>query len=361
MAKKLQENASSTPRDNPLKRVAVLGATGYAGIELLRLLRYHSFIKVTAVTADKNAGQALDEVVPSLNGCYTLNCRKIEELYDSDFDVIFLALPHKQSVAEASRFLKPKTLLIDISGAFRIKDTAVFKKWYDFETSAELSKAAVYGLPELKRNNIRQAKLIANPGCYPTGAIIPLAPLLRKGIIKNRGIIIDAKSGATGAGRSAMQELHFSEVNEGFRAYKPAAHRHIPEIEQELSEIVAGTGITFVPHLVPMNRGIFTTIYAVAHRKALYQSELEDALLETYMNEPFVRIIKFPHLPNVNAVKGSNYIDIAVRYDKENSIVVLFSAIDNLVKGAAGQAVQNMNIAMDFQEKEGLSELPLFP
>ncbi len=344
-----------------MKRVAVLGATGYSGIELLRLLSLHKDVAVAAVSADKNAGLPVDSVIPSLKGFYKLTCQKIDQLFDTDFDVVFLALPHEQSVSVCRKFLKKNTVVIDISGAFRLKDAGLFKKWYGFETIAELSASAVYGLPEIKREQIKKARLIANPGCYPTGAIIPLAPFLRKGIIKNTGIIVDAKSGVTGAGRSPSQDLHFPEVSDGFKAYKPASHRHIPEIEQALSEISQGTSITFVPHLVPTNRGIFTTIYAVSEKKKITLQELEEVLMEAYKDEPFVRIIRSPELPNVNTVKGSNFIDIAVRLDERNSTIILFSAIDNLVKGASGQAIQNMNLSLGFDETLGLTLPPVFP
>jgi N-acetyl-gamma-glutamyl-phosphate reductase len=344
-----------------MKRVAVVGATGYSGIELLRLLSLHKHVTVVAASADKNAGLPIDSVIPSLKGFYKLTCQKIDQLFDMDFDVVFLALPHEQSASVCRKFLKNNTVVIDISAAFRLKDTALFKKWYGIETIPELLGLAVYGLPEIKKKEIKNTSLIANPGCYPTGAIIPLVPFLKKGIIKNKGIIIDAKSGVTGAGRSPSQELHFPEVSDGFKAYKPASHRHIPEIEQELSEVSAGTRITFVPHLVPINRGIFTTIYAVAKDKKITPQELEEVLLEAYKDEPFVRIIRSPELPNVNAVRGSNYIDIAVRFEERNSTIVLFSAIDNLVKGASGQAIQNMNLALGFDETMGLTLPAVFP
>ncbi len=344
-----------------MKRVAVVGATGYSGIELLRLLSLHKHVTVVAASADKNAGLPIDSVIPALKGFYKLTCQKIDQLFDMDFDVVFLALPHEQSASVCRKFLKNNIVVIDISAAFRLKDTALFKKWYGIETIPELLGLAVYGLPEIKKKEIKNASLIANPGCYPTGAIIPLVPFLKKGIIKNKGIIIDAKSGVTGAGRSPSQELHFPEVSDGFKAYQPASHRHIPEIEQELSEVSAGTSITFVPHLVPINRGIFTTIYAVAKDKKITPQELEEVLLEAYKDEPFVRIIRSPELPNVNAVRGSNYIDIAVRFEERNSTIVLFSAIDNLVKGASGQAIQNMNLALGFDETIGLALPAVFP
>ncbi len=344
-----------------MKRAAVLGATGYSGIELLRLLRFHSQVEVVAVSADKNAGRPVDQVIPSLRGFYALTCKKIDELATTDPDVVFLALPAEQSASVCQEFLKKNTVVIDISAAFRLKDTALFKHWYGIETPAQLAQTAVYGLPELKRELIKHARLIANPGCYPTGAIIPLAPFLREGIISGKGIIIDAKSGVTGAGRSPSQELHFSEVSGGFRAYKPAAHRHIPEIEQELSAMRPDTHITFVPHLVPVNRGILTTIYASVNAGRPTQRELEEILSEAYGNEPFVRILRFPDLPDIHAVTGSNYIDISVRFDEKAGTIILFSAIDNLVKGAAGQAVQNMNIIYGFDETLGLTQPPVFP
>jgi len=344
-----------------MKRVAVLGATGYSGIELLRLLSSHKHVTVEAISADKNAGLSIEKVVPSLKNIYKLTCQTVDQLIDKSFDVVFFALPAEQSASICKAFLKRDTIVIDMSAAFRLKTPNLFKEWYGFETNQELSSIAVYGLPELYKEKIRTAKLIANPGCYPTGAIIPLVPLLKNGIIKSTGIIIDAKSGVTGAGRTPSQELHFSEVNEGFKAYKPASHRHIPEIEQVLSEFSSNTSVTFVPHLVPINRGILTTIYVNSTNISITVNELEDMLIEAYKNEPFVRVIRTPELPNVNAVKGSNYIDIAVRIDNKNSVIMLFSAIDNLVKGAAGQAIQNMNIALGFEETSAILTPPIFP
>lgn len=345
-----------------MKRVAVLGATGYSGIELLRLLSQHKDVIVEAVSADKNAGLNISNVVPSLRNIYNLTCQTVDKLKDEYYDVVFLALPAEQSVSVCESFLRAGALVIDISAAFRLKDIDLFKKWYGFDTIPKLLNISIYGLPEVNREKLKQASLIANPGCYPTGAIIPLIPLLKKGIIDHKGIIIDAKSGVTGAGRSPLQELHFPEVNEGFKSYKPLFHRHIPEIEQELSKVVPNSSIVFVPHLVPINRGIFTTIYAVLQNTKITTQEIEDILLQAYNDEPFVRIIKAPQLPNVNAVKGSNFIDISVRVDEKNSLVVMFSAIDNLVKGAAGQAIQNMNIALGIEETTALTASPtLFP
>ncbi len=332
--------------------VAVLGATGYSGIELLRLLTFHSKVDVKAVTADKNAGYTLDKVVPPLKGYYRLTCKKIEDIITEKFDVVFLALPSEQSKSVIKEFLNPGSIIIDLSDAFRLKTK-----------QQDSLLDAIYGLPELNRAQIKSAKLIANPGCYPTGAIIPLAPLLKVNIIKKERIIIDSKSGVTGAGRNPSQELHFSEVHEGFKAYKPIFHRHVPEILQALNVITGGgVNVTFVPHLVPSNRGIFTTIYASAEsNKNITQAMLEDLLIRAFKDEPFVRILKSPELPDTNAVKGSNFIDIAVRFDEQDSTVILFSAIDNLVKGASGQAIQNMNLALGLDEKEGLFTPPLFP
>ncbi|MGB9734922.1 MAG: N-acetyl-gamma-glutamyl-phosphate reductase [bacterium] len=344
-----------------MKRVAVLGATGYSGIELLRILSQHKHVIVEAISADKNAGLKIGGVVPSLRNIYNLTCQTIDQLKGRSFDVVFLALPPEQSVSVCESFLRSGAIVIDISAAFRLKDPGVFKKWYGFETVPDLLKISEYGLPEINRERLKHAKLIANPGCYPTGAVIPLIPFLKKGVIKHRGIIIDAKSGVTGAGRSPSQELHFSEVNEGFRAYKPVSHRHIPEIEQALSDVVNGISIVFVPHLIPTNRGIFTTIYAVLQDSNITTAELENILEEAYKDEPFVRIVKAPELPNINAVEGSNFVDIAVRLDEKNSMIVIFSVIDNLVKGAAGQAIQNMNIALGIDETTALTAPPIFP
>ncbi|MDO8446931.1 MAG: N-acetyl-gamma-glutamyl-phosphate reductase [Deltaproteobacteria bacterium] len=343
-------------------KVAIVGASGYTGVELIRLLSNHPEIEITAVTSEQSAGKRIAEVFTSLSGVFekTLEHISIEGIAQKA-DLIFTALPHQKAMDVVPHFLKAGKRVIDLSADFRIKDAATYGAWYEEHKAPGLLKEAVYGLPELHRTEIKNARLVANPGCYPTSAILALAPLLKNGLIDVSSIVIDSKSGVSGAGRSATQDTHFTEVNEGFKAYKVGEHRHTPEIEQELS-LLAGSQITvsFTPHLLPVNRGILSTIYA-----SVKADVTEDSILrifdEFYSEERFVRVYPKGSFPNINNVKGSNFCDIGIKLDKRTNRVVIISAIDNLTKGAAGQAVQNMNIMHGFPEDTALRGLPLFP
>lgn len=347
-------------------KVAIVGASGYTGVELIRLLSNHPEVEITAVTSEQSAGKNITSIFPSLTGVFE---RSLEPLsidnIASKADLIFTALPHQKAMEVVPHFLKAGKKVIDLSADFRIKDAAIYGAWYEEHKAPELLKEAVYGLPELHREEIKDARLVANPGCYPTSAILALAPLLKNGLIDNSSIVIDSKSGVSGAGRSATRDTHFPEVNEGFKAYKVAEHRHTPEIEQELSVIAdASITVSFTSHLLPVNRGILSTIYAslISQESGVRsQEELDDLYDEFYKDKQFVRVYPSGSFPNINNVKGSNFCDIGVKLDKRTNRVIIVSAIDNLVKGASGQAVQNMNIMYGFPENTALKGLPVFP
>ena len=343
-------------------KVAIVGASGYTGVELIRLLSNHPEVEIAAVTSEQSAGKSVASIFPSLTGVFekTLEPLLVENI-SGKADLIFTALPHQKAMEVVPHFLKAGKKVIDLSADFRIKDAATYGVWYEEHKAPELLKEAVYGLPELHRAEIKNTRLVANPGCYPTSAILALAPLLKNNYIDPSTIVIDSKSGVSGAGRAATQDTHFPEVNEGFKAYKVAEHRHTPEIEQELSAL-AGSSVTvsFTPHLLPINRGILSTIYA-----SVKGDENEDSILalynEFYAGEKFIRLHPKGSFPNISSVKGSNFCDIGLKLDKRTNRIVIISVIDNLVKGASGQAVQNMNIMYGFPEDTGLASLPLFP
>ena len=337
-------------------RVGVLGATGYAGAELVRLLIAHKHTEITMLASKSFAGQKMSEVYPSLAGV----CDIVLEEADVDVaaekcDVVFTALPHGVSHEVIASLYEKGLKVIDLSGDFRYNDIHVYEQWYKVAHACpELLKESVYGLCELHREEIKKARLIGNPGCYTTCSILGLAPLLKHGLVDSKNIIIDAKSGVTGAGRGLALDYHFCECTESMKAYKIATHRHTSEIEQELS-LLAGEEImlSFTPHLVPMKRGIYATEYANL-KKPCTKEELIALYKEFYKGEPFVRVYE-KGLPESNHVAGSNFVDIGLEVDERLQRVVVVSAIDNLVKGAAGQAVQNMNLLFDLPETEGLN------
>lgn len=343
-------------------RVAVVGASGYTGVELLRLLLNHPGAEVTCITANQNAGERVDRLFPSLAGRIDMVCEALSpDEIANRADVVFTALPHQSAMAAIPGLLAAGCRVVDLSADYRLRDPAVYQAWYQPHTSPELLAEAVYGLPELYRETIAPARLVANPGCYPTSAALALAPLLQAGLIDPATIIIDSKSGTSGAGRGAKVDSLFCEVNEGFKAYGVASHRHTPEIEQTLSEL-AGVAVTvsFTPHLLPVNRGILSTCYATLTAPA-NSAELRERFSGYYRNEPFVRVLPEPMLPNVAWVRGSNCCDLGVTVDPRTNRVIVVSAIDNLVKGAAGQAVQNFNLMTAQPEDAGLQVIPLFP
>ena len=343
-------------------KVAVVGASGYTGVELLRLLKGHPRVEVVCVTSRQHEGLPVAKVFPSLAGSYDLLCEPLDIPSIAErSDVVFTALPHKTAMGVVPEFLAAGCRVIDLSADYRLKDQAVYEKWYQPHSSPELLARAVYGLPELYRDQLAGAALVANPGCYPTSVALGLAPLLEAGLARLSSLVIDSKSGMTGAGRGASLGSLYSEVNEGFKAYGLASHRHTPEIEQTLSAL-AGEAVTvsFTPHLLPVNRGILSTIYADLKQDVSTRTLL-DIYARYYADEPFVRVMADGALPNVANVRGSNFCDIGLVCDARVGRVIVVSVIDNLCKGAAGQAVQNMNLACGLDESSGLQLLPVFP
>lgn len=343
-------------------KVAVVGASGYAGLELLRLLVRHPQVEITSITSRQYSDEDIATVFPSLADLIDLKCTEVDvDKISSVADVVFTALPHKASMDVIPSLLQSGCKVVDLSADYRLHDVAVYQKWYQPHSSPELLSEAVYGLPELFKQQIVGSRLIANPGCYPTSVALALAPLLRHQIIDHRTLIIDSKSGTSGAGRSAKTGSLFCEVNEGFKAYGVASHRHTPEIEQTLS-VVAGEAVVvnFTPHLLPVNRGILSTCYA-SLTNAIDFASVKALFNNFYADQPFIRIMPGGQLPNVAYVSGSNYADIGFVIDERTQRIIVVCAIDNLVKGAAGQAVQNMNIMLGFAEKMGLDIVPLFP
>ena len=343
--------------------VAIVGASGYTGLELIRILYCHPEVAVTCLTSEQSAGRRISDIFPTLRGRCDLTLENLEPVrVAGKADLIFTALPHKAAMEVVPTFMKLGRHVIDLSADYRLSDPEVYGAWYEPHLNPANLKKAVYGLPEVRRAKIRGARLVANPGCYPTSIILGLAPLLKKGLINTGDIIADSASGVTGAGRSAKVDSLYCEVNEGFRAYGVGGvHRHTPEIEQELS-LLAGEPlvITFSPHLVPMDRGILSTVYATP-RKATTTEKLVRLYQAFYKGEPFVRVLPQGSLPSTAFVRGSNFCDIAPLVDQRTGRVIIVSAIDNLVKGASGQAVQNMNLVCGFPETMGLEGLALFP
>jgi N-acetyl-gamma-glutamyl-phosphate reductase len=346
-------------------RVAVVGASGYTGAELVRLLVCHPAARIAAMTADRKAGQSLGEVFPHLasaaRDAALPGLVGVDAVDWDDIDVAFLGLPHgtTQSVALA---LPGHLKIIDLSADFRLADPAAYARWYGHPHQApDLQREAVYGLTEVARSRIAAARLVACPGCYPTSALLPLIPLLETGLVETDDIVIDAKSGVSGAGRAAKETTLFAEVAEGISAYGIATHRHAPEIEQELSMACGkDVAVTFTPHLMPMNRGILATIYLRLANGATAE-KARAALVERYADEPFVRVVAEGVVPATRHVRGSNHCLIGVFADRVAGRVIVLSVIDNLVKGASGQAVQNMNLVCGLPEATGLEQQPLFP
>jgi len=342
-------------------RIAILGASGYTGAELLRLLASHPAARIMALTAERQAGKPIGSVFPHLAGRALPDLIKIGEVDWTEIDLVFCCLPHG-TTQEVIAALPAHLRIVDLSADFRLADIETYAQWYGHAHRApELQTGAVYGLTELAREAVAKARLVANPGCYPTSAQVPLIPLLRAGAISATDIIIDAKSGTTGAGREPKQGSLFCEVTDGIAAYGIASHRHAPEIEQGLSEASGqAVMITFTPHLMPMNRGILSSIY-VKLEAGKTIDDLRSILEETYRDEPFIRILPAGSVPATHHVRGSNLCLIGLAADRVPGRAILICAIDNLVKGASGQAVQNMNVMFGFEETTGLRQEPLFP
>ncbi|HSO66763.1 MAG TPA: N-acetyl-gamma-glutamyl-phosphate reductase [Desulfatirhabdiaceae bacterium] len=340
-------------------RAGVIGATGYAGAELVRILAGHPNIQLSLLTSRQFAGTRFDSVYPSMMGHVNLVCQEysLNRVCEA-VDVVFTALPHQLPMTYVPEFIRNGLSVIDLSADFRFKNQSTYETWYQPHSAAEFLSQAVYGLTEIYRDDIRQAKLIGNPGCYPTSVLLPLIPLLKNKLIAPDDIIADSKSGVSGAGRSPALGSLYCEVDESFKAYKVGKHRHNPEMDEILSrESGKNVGITFIPHLVPMNRGMLSTIYA-RPLAGVSATDIRDCLKQFYDNCPFIRLMPENRVPDTRWVRGTNFCDIGFHLDASKNRLILISAIDNLVKGAAGQAVQNMNIMQGFSETAGLDSVP---
>lgn len=342
-----------------LVKTAVIGATGYAGAELVRILSGHRQVELTMITSRQYAGSPFSDVYPSMTGIVDLPCVAfVEEALAEAADVVFTALPHKASMEVVPGLIERGIKVIDLSADFRFSDPATYRTWYGPHHAERLLASAVYGLPEIFADDIRKASLIGNPGCYPTSVLLPLLSIIKEPFVDVDNITADSKSGTSGAGRTVSMATHFCEVNEGFKAYKVDEHRHNPEMDEVLS-LFSGRKIhiTFVPHLVPMTRGMLTSMY-VGLKRPVTTQEVASRVEAFYSDKPFVRICPVGRFPNTMHVKGTNYCDIGLKVTDDAKRLIIVSAIDNLVKGAAGQAVQNLNIMSGFEETAGLDQVP---
>jgi N-acetyl-gamma-glutamyl-phosphate reductase len=341
-------------------RVGVIGATGYAGAEVVRILSGHPEVKINVLTSTQYVGTPFDAVYPSMTGFVDISCTEfvLDEIAKR-CDLVFISLPHKLPMQIVPGLLKTGKRVIDLSADFRFKNPIAYEAAYQEHLAKELLRDAVYGLCEAYADSIRGSSLIGNPGCYPTSALLPLIPLVRADLIDIKSVIVDSKSGVSGAGRSPSLKSHICEVTESFKAYNVGRHRHAPEMEEILSaESGIPVRITFVPHLVPMSRGMLSTIYA-STRPGVSSEIIRNCYSEYYRNKPFIRMrFNENQPPDTLHVRGTNYCDIGFKLEESGGRVILLSAIDNLVKGAAGQAIQNMNLMMGFKETAGLIHVP---
>lgn len=341
------------------RKVGIVGATGYTGVELLRILSIHEGIEISMVTSRANAGSRVDAMFPNLRGFINLEFSQPDTDKLSECDLVFFATPNGIAMQHSKHLLDSGVKVIDLAADYRIKDLSIWEKWYGMQhATPELIEAAVYGLPEINREQIKTAKLVANPGCYPTAVTLGLLPMVEAGVISVEGIIADCKSGASGAGRQANVGTLLSEASDNFKAYGVDGHRHQPEIVQTLSLLSGKTAdLTFVPHLLPMIRGIHATLYTQID----VEHDLQKLFEDRYKNEPFVDVMPKDSHPETRSVKGSNMCRISPHRPMNGKRVVVLSVIDNLVKGAAGQAVQNMNIMLGLEETMGLSAPAFLP
>ncbi len=342
-----------------MTRVAIIGATGYAGAELVRILAGHPAVTLSVITSRQYAGVPFADVFPSMTGRVDLVCQAFDPktLIDAA-DVVFTALPHKLPMTIVPDLVRAGLRVIDLSADFRFRDVDLYESVYQPHQSRDLCRQTVYGLSEVYTEQVSRATLVGNPGCYPTSVLLPLIPLLRQGLVAADALVADAKSGVSGAGRGATLTTHICEAGESFKPYKVAAHRHNPEMEAILGEQTGRpVALTFVPHLVPMSRGMQTTIYA-RPAAGTDEARVRDCLADFYAGRPFVRLRPAGKAPDTRHVRGTNYCDIGVVLDGRRNCLILMSAIDNLVKGAAGQAVQNMNLMLGLPETTGLDQVP---
>lgn len=343
-------------------KAGIIGASGYTGGELIRLLLNHPNVTITAAASRSNAHQPVSAVHRHLYKQFDLVECDVKAENFAQCDVVFLALPHGTSAALAKELVEMKVKVVDLGADFRLRDISVYQQWYQTEHGwADVLAGTVYGLPEIYRERIKGSALVANPGCYPTSVILALAPLLKNKLVQTDSIVIDSKSGITGSGKTLTQQSHFPDMNDNLAAYKLGEHRHTPEIEQELSALAQeDIMVTFNPHLVPMNRGILSTI-TVKAKAGFNQQMLDEVYQDFYQDELFVRVRDKNNLPNTKWVQGSNYCDVAPVYIERTGRIVVVSVIDNLVKGASGQAVQNMNLMLGLAEESGLQYHVLCP
>ena len=343
-------------------RVGIVGATGYAGLELVRLLLEHPRAKVTYIASKGDAGRDLNEIYPFLKGHFSMKCEDFNpERALAQADFFFLAMPHGLSGDMAPKLLKPGKKVVDIGSDFRLDDAAAYEKWYKMKAAKKPDVPTVYGLPEINGDAVKNAVLVANPGCFPTAVVLGLYPLVKWGLIDSQGIVVDAKTGVSGAGRTPAIGNLLVEANENLKAYKVGAHQHTPEIEQALSK-AAGSPVTvvFTTHLAPLSRGILSTAYGRLQSPAA-TADLLNLYRETYREEPFVQVMPEGVYPGVKEVLGSNTCMIGLKVDERTGTVVVVSAIDNLTKGASGQAIQNMNLMCGLEETMGLPRVGLIP
>ncbi|TAK90489.1 MAG: N-acetyl-gamma-glutamyl-phosphate reductase [Burkholderiaceae bacterium] len=346
-------------------KVGIVGGTGYTGVELLRLLAQHPQVQLRAITSRKEAGMPVADMFPSLRGRVELAFSEPQQAPLTECDVVFFATPHGVAMAQAEELLAAGVKIIDLAADFRLQDTGSFEHWYGMAHSCpQVLKEAVYGLPEINRAHIKAARVIGNPGCYPTTVQLGLLPLIENGkkLIDTQHLIADAKSGVSGAGRKAEIGTLFSEASDNFKAYGVKGHRHHPEIVQELRQVAGhdDIGLTFVPHLVPMIRGMLTTLYARI-LPAARDTDFQQLFANRYANEPFVDVMPAGSLPDTRSVRAANTLRIAVHRPQGGEQLVILVVQDNLVKGAAGQAVQNMNLMFGLEETLGLTQIPVLP
>ncbi len=340
-------------------KIGIVGGTGYTGVELIRLLALHPQASLDVITSRASAGMPVAEMFPNLRGHVELNFSEPQLEAYRDCDLVFFATPNTTAMKQARALTSAGIRMIDLAADFRIKDIPTWEQWYGASHACpDLVEKAVYGLPELNREAIRTASVVANPGCYPTSVILALLPLLETGRISPSGIIADCKSGTSGAGRQANTSTGFCEVTESFKAYGVAGHRHLPEIRQILQSVKADADLVFVPHLLPIIRGIHATVYADARGSA---DDVQGLFEDYYRNEPFVDVMAAGSHPETRTVKGANTCRIAVHYLQQSNKYVVLSVIDNLVKGAAGQAIQNMNLMFGCEESTGLDSPGMMP
>ncbi|GET21762.1 N-acetyl-gamma-glutamyl-phosphate reductase [Prolixibacter denitrificans] len=342
------------------KKIGIIGATGYTGSELVRILVNHPEVEIALITSESRAGEKFSDIHTSFRGIVDIVLQPASQVEKTDLDLVFLALPHGVSMDFVKKYHQKPFKIVDLSGDFRLDSPEVYHEWYQKEhVYHEGFDSAVFGLPELNRENIKQSELVANPGCFPTTAILGLAPLLSEGLVESRGIIVDSKTGVTGAGVKPKEVTHFPNVNDNFKAYGLKKHRHTIEIQDTLNKLSSEeVSLQFTPHLLPVDRGILSTIYA-RPVKELTTADLNALYLRYYEGHPFVRIT--PEAPSIKDVRASNYCNIFITFDERTGNIIVLSAIDNLVKGAAGQAIQNMNLMLGLDETTGLKQVPVNP